>query len=291
MEMNIKGINAGAIRNDDEFLALALKLNIKNGDAKLLFFPAFTLRDIFIVLEHYLHKQKKLSGVEQENFIKAQAVVTKEMHASIPELKRTELENADINYRVDAIHHFAYNEGKLTFTLQLHNNEQFILDIHELQIELLAQILIHAINNSGMRELALRITSLLDYLPLYDVECQPDGSMVYDTYTQPAWKNELFDHYLILLYHYIEKKNHHHFYGSVIKTRSLPGEPETQAIAKRLLAFSPRLETLANKACQVHIQAISVTKGETLELDKCMRTLNQLRHKVTSIAPVKKAKK
>ena len=30
MEMNIAGINAGVIRNNEEFLAVALKLNIKN---------------------------------------------------------------------------------------------------------------------------------------------------------------------------------------------------------------------------------------------------------------------
>lgn len=43
MEMNITGVNAGVIRNNDEFLAVALKLNIKKSDTKLLFFPALTL--------------------------------------------------------------------------------------------------------------------------------------------------------------------------------------------------------------------------------------------------------
>jgi hypothetical protein len=33
------------------------------------------------------------------------------------------------------------------------------------------------------------------------------------------------------------------FCGTVIKTRSLPDTPETQAIAKRLLAFSPAGKT------------------------------------------------
>jgi hypothetical protein len=37
MEMNIAGINAGVIRNNEEFLAVALKLNIKNSDSTLLF--------------------------------------------------------------------------------------------------------------------------------------------------------------------------------------------------------------------------------------------------------------
>lgn len=291
MELTITGINAGTIRNDDEFLAVALKFTIKNSGPKLLFFPALALRDLFIALEFYLHKQKELCGVQREDFIKAQTAVTKAMHANIPELNRTELENAEINLRVDAIEHFTYDKGTLIFTLQLHNNEQFIFEIHELQIELFAQIVIHAINNSGMRELALRISSLLDFIPLYDVECQPNGSMVYDTYTHPAWKNELFNHHLILLYHYIEQKSKHYFYGTVIKTRVLPDEPEIQAVAKRVLAFSPRLEKLANKSCQVHIQAINVKDGEPLNLDKCMHTLNQICHQIMKMHPGKQEKK
>lgn len=291
MEMNITGVNAGVIRNNDEFLAVALKLNIKKSDTKLLFFPALTLRDLFVAMEYHLSKQKELDGTQRDDFIAAQTAVTKAMHAHIPELKREELENADINYRVNAIDNFTYDEGKLIFTLQLHNNEKFTFEVHELQIELLTHVLIHAINNAGMRELALRISSLLDFLPLYDVDCQPDGKMIYDTYTQPEWKTALFDHYLILLYHYAETKKKSTFCGTVIKTRSLPDTPETQAIAKRLLAFSPRLGKLASKACQVHIQAINVQEGEPLNLDRCMHTLNQIRHQVTVKPSVKKAQK
>lgn len=291
MEMNITGINAGVIRNNEEFLAVALKLNIKNSNPILLFFPALTLRDLLIAMEYYLHKQKALHGDQRKDFITAQTAVIKAMHAHIPGLKREELENADINYRVDAIDHFASDEGKLIFTLRLHNNEKFIFEIHELQIELLTQVLMHAINNAGMQDLALRMASLLDFLPLYDVDCQPDGTMIYDTYTQPDWKTALFDHYLVLLYHYVETKKKSSFCAAVIKTRSLPDTPETQAIAKRLLAFSPRLGKLANKACQVHIQAINVKGGEPLNLDKCMHTLNQIRHQITVRPSVKKAKK
>ncbi|ORJ50781.1 hypothetical protein B2M27_07965 [Kluyvera intermedia] len=291
MEMNIAGINAGVIRNNEEFLAVALKLNIKNSDSTLLFFPALTLRDLFIAMEYYLHKQKALSEDQRKDFIAAQTAVTKTMHAHIPGLKKEELENADIDYRVDAIDHFAYDEGKLIFTLQLHNNEKFIFEIHELQIELLTHVLIHAINNAGMQDLALRMSSLLDFLPLYDVDCQPDGKMIYDTYTQPDWKTALFDHYLILLYHYADAEKKTRFCAAVIKTRSLPDTPETQAIAKRLLAFSPRLGKLTNKACQVHIQAINVKGDEPLNLDKCMHTLNRIRHQITAKPLVKKEKK
>ncbi len=68
-------------------------------------------------------------------------------------------------------------------------------------IEMLARAIIHAINNAEMRELALRITSLLD-LPLYDVYCQENGNLEYDTDPQPEWKHNLLNYYLAVLYRF-----------------------------------------------------------------------------------------
>ncbi len=65
------------------------------------------------------------------------------------------------------------NQGEnLSFVLTLHDGSKCELVVNELQIEMLARAIIHAINNAEMRELALRITSLLDFLPLYDVDCR-----------------------------------------------------------------------------------------------------------------------
>ncbi|XPE25192.1 YjeJ family protein [Shigella sonnei] len=49
-----------------------------------------------------------------------------------------------------------------TFVLTLHDGSKCELVVNELQIETLARAIIHAIHNAEMRELALRITSLLD---------------------------------------------------------------------------------------------------------------------------------
>ena len=35
--------------------------------------------------------------------------------------------------------------------------------------------------------LALRITSLLDFLPFYDVDCQENGNLEYDTYSPVSY--------------------------------------------------------------------------------------------------------
>ncbi len=62
------------------------------------------------------------------------------------------------------------------------------------QVEVLLMAIIHAINNAEMRELALRISSMLDFLPLYDADCLENGNIEFDTYNQPDWKHNLYNH-------------------------------------------------------------------------------------------------
>lgn len=110
----------------------------------------------------------------------------------------------------------------LAFSLTLHDGKKDELLVNELQIQVLAHAIIHAINNAGMRDLALRITSLLDFLPLYDVDCQQNDNLEYDSYTQPEWKHNLFNHYLAIIYRYTDDKGKAHFCGSVVKLAPLP---------------------------------------------------------------------
>ncbi len=124
------------------------------------------------------------------------------------------------------------NQGEnLTFVLTLHDGSKYELVVNELQIEMLARAIIHAINNAEMRELALRITSLLDFLPLYDVDCQQNGDLEYDTYSQPEWKHNLFDHYLAVLYRFKDESGKEQFSGAVVKTREATPGKEIEAIA------------------------------------------------------------
>lgn len=114
---------------------------------------------------------------------------------------------------------------------------------------MLARAIIHAINNAEMRELALRITSLLDFLPLYDVDCQENGNLEYDTYSQPEWKHNLFDHYLAVLYRFKDESGKEQFSGAVVKTREATPGKEIEAITRRMLDFSPRLKN--SRVCHV----------------------------------------
>lgn len=199
------------------------------------------------------------------------------MHENIPLIQEDELKNADINRRINSLMLVDDKGENLTFSLTLHDGQTCELLINELQIRVLVHAVIHAINNAGMRELALRITSLLDFLPLYDVDCRANDNLEYDSYTHPEWKQSLFNHYLAIIYRYTDDQGKAQFCGSVVKTRAPSGSKEAEAITRRLLDFSPRLKKLAGVPCQVFVRTLTSDKAQKLNQDQCLGALHHLR--------------
>ncbi|HAM9054923.1 TPA: hypothetical protein HJG88_002170, partial [Salmonella enterica] len=262
---------------NDKFIALALKVKSLRNKETLLFFPVLALRDLLIGLEHRLYLQHSLPEQEQEKRQKAKSSHVLKMHENIPAILREELENADVNQRVESLALSDNTEKVLTFTLKLHNGSHLDLQVGEWQVEVLVMAIIHAINNAEMRELALRISSMLDFLPLYDADCLENGNIEFDTYNQPDWKHNLYNHYLALVYRYTDEAGQSHDCGTIIKTRSQSGSKEAEAISRRLLNFSPRLKKLEGKPCKVFVRTLGTGKAARLTQDQCMRALHNLR--------------
>lgn len=277
MAISIKGINTGIIRQKNEFVAMALKIKEPRNKESLFFLSPLGLRDLLIALESRLYAISQLNTDERMQYEKTCDKASKKMHENIPSIQEDELKNADINRRINSLMLVDDKGENLTFSLTLHDGQTCELLVNELQIQVLAHAIIHAINNAGMRELALRITSLLDFLPLYDVDCQQNDNLEYDSYTQPEWKHNLFNHYLAIIYRYTDDKGKAQFCGSVVKTRALSGSKEAEAITHRLLDFSPRLKKLAGVPCQVFVRTLAGDKTQKLTQDQCLRALHHLR--------------
>lgn len=277
MVTSIKGINTSVIRQKNEFVALALKIKEPRNKESLFFLSPLGLRDLLIALESRLHAKHQLSEEARLQYEKERDKASKKMHENIPLIQEDELKNADINRRINSLMLVDDKGESLAFSLTLHDGQTHQLLINELQIQVLAHAIIHAINNAGMQELALRITSLLDFLPLYDVDCQQNDNLEYDSYTQPEWKLNLFNHYLAIIYRYKDEKGKAQFCGSVVKTRALSGSKEAEAITRRLLDFSPRLKKLAGVPCQVFVRTLTGDKTQKLNQDQCLRALHHLR--------------
>lgn len=277
MAISIKGVNTGVIRQKNEFVALALKIKEPRNKESLFFLSPLGLRDLLIALESRLYMKHQLSEDARLQYEKERDKASKKMHENIPLIQEDELKNADINRRINSLTLVDDKGENLSFSLTLHDGKTDELLVNELQIQVLAHAIIHAINNAGMRDLALRITSLLDFLPLYDVDCQQNDNLEYDSYTQPEWKHNLFNHYLAIIYRYTDDKGKAHFCGSVVKTRAASGSNEAEAITRRLLDFSPRLKKLAGVPCQVFIRTLTGDKTQKLNQDQCLRALHHLR--------------
>lgn len=277
MAISIKGINTGVIRQKNEFIALALKIKEPRNKASLFFLSPLGLRDLLIALESRLSAKHQLSADKQAHYEEECDKASKKMHENIPLIQENELKNADINRRINSLVLMDDKGENLIFSLTLHDGQTCELLVNELQIRVLAHAIIHAINNAGMQELALRITSLLDFLPLYDVDCQQNDNLEYDTYTHPEWKQNLFTHYLAIIYRYTDAQGKIQFCGSVVKTRAPSGSKEAEAITRRLLDFSPRLKKLAGVPCQVFVRTLTDDKAQKLNQDQCLRALHHLR--------------
>lgn len=277
MAISIKGINTGVIRQKNEFIALALKIKEPRNKASLFFLSPLGLRDLLIALESRLSAKHQLSADKQAHYEEECDKASKKMHENIPLIQEDELKNADINRRINSLVLMDDKGENLIFSLTLHDGQTCELLVNELQIRVLAHAIIHAINNAGMQELALRITSLLDFLPLYDVDCQQNDNLEYDTYTHPEWKQNLFTHYLAIIYRYTDAQGKIQFCGSVVKTRAPSGSKEAEAITRRLLDFSPRLKKLAGVPCQVFVRTLTDDKAQKLNQDQCLRALHHLR--------------
>lgn len=276
LSITMMGINAGVIRQDKNFIALALKVKSSRNQESLFFLPVIVLKDLLIALESRLSQLPHLSAEKRRQYEKLRDKAVQKMHQNIPSIQQFELEQADINQRVNILSLTQHNADAMTFSLKLQSGKSIELVVDLLQMELLITVMIHAVNNAEMHELTSRLASIMDFLPLYDVDHRDSGNLEYDAYDHPAWKRNLFAHHLAVLYRYTNSEGKEQFCGTLIKTRSKPGSKEVEEISRRLLDFSPRLKKLSGTSCQVFVRMLSSEKNKTFTPDDCMQALYQL---------------
>ncbi|WET40282.1 YjeJ family protein [Citrobacter enshiensis] len=188
MALTLTGINTGVIRNGNQFQALALNLKHEKNETSLIFIPALQLRDLYICFEHRLHLQNQRNAKEKAAFKKSQDTATQTMLKNIPPLTQKQLLEADIRLRVEKLEPHASHAGGFQLVFSLQGGHSLLLELEDAQIALVISAISHAINNAGMHKLSLRISSLLDFLPMYDADIKSNGEMEYDNYPYPAWK-------------------------------------------------------------------------------------------------------
>ncbi|MRS16759.1 hypothetical protein GJV06_17870 [Enterobacteriaceae bacterium RIT691] len=282
MALAITGINTGVIRHGNQFQALALILKHPHNQTSLFLMPALVLRDLYICCEHRLHLQRLGNAKTKAAFQQKQQAATQALHNNIPVLNREMLLQATPRQHVETLTPRDTRADSVTLALRLQDGQTCDVIVEDAQIALLINAVTHALNNAGMHALSLRLSSLLDFLPLYDAEIKASGELEYDNYQHPAWKLTLFTHSLALVYHYTDSSGQQRACGTVIKTRVRGEMKAAQAIAKRLLAFSPRLKALEKTACRITVTTLASGAGH-LPREHCLKALHQLWQKTRPV--------
>lgn len=283
MTFKITGINTGVIHDARHFIALALKVVSQDSGSLLLCIPARPLRDLLVCLEYRLHQQSLRTEADKSIFRQLQGAADVALLANPPPLTSPELAQADIHWQVDSIEPRFSDADETEIAFRMLGAETVMLTVEDAQIALLVRAVMQAMRSAGMDELLQRLASLPDFLPLYDADYQDGNRLNYDTYTHPAWKPALFQHTLLLAWRYTDDEGEHRFAGTVIKARVRPDDNAVQALARRLLAFSPRLKKLEGRPCQVSVRTLSANEGE-LSGSQCLHSLWQLRQDVLGTA-------
>jgi hypothetical protein len=276
MALPLLGINTGVVRHGKQFQALALLIKHPKDEESLVFIPALSLRDLYLCFEHRLYLQNQHHAKEKAAFTQKQTAATQALLKSIPPLTQTRLAEADFRQRVEKLEPKRAGTDALIITFTLRGGNTLEVLIEDAQISLLISAISHAINNAGMHQLSLRLSSLLDFLPMHDADIKESGELEYDSYHHPAWKLSLFSHSLALVYHYTDDDGQQRCCGTVVKSRGRGEMKNTRAIAQRLLAFSPRLRKLENKVCRISVATLATCAGY-LPKEQCLKALHSLR--------------
>jgi hypothetical protein len=170
MSLKIKGVNTGVIRKKDQFIALALKVRQPRNKESLFFFPLLALKDLLICIESRFSLHNQLDEKSKEKINKAGEAAGKKMRAEIPAFSEDELKNADVGLRVNAVSLQEETEKGLSVTLTLEKGESVTMNIDDAQLTLIVQAIIQALNNAEMSGIIESVSSILDFLPLYDAD-------------------------------------------------------------------------------------------------------------------------
>lgn len=259
----VKGINSGVICHNKHFVSLALKIRNINDKENLFLFSLAQLKDLLHVLESRI-----------ESFAKPQDSSEAEMLRNAPALNEQELQAAGDTARVAKIS-AALKIAGIELEIVTQSAEKTTYLINDNQVETFIRAIILAVKNAGFQDILLTVSSMLDFIPLYDMDLLNDGKMEYDSYNPQPWKLSLFSRYLLVVYKYQQDTGHNAYCGVVMKTNALSGSQEAEGVAQRAMKFSRRLRKIVERPCQIFCTEITPS-GSELTKQQCLDSLHRL---------------
>lgn len=269
---SIKGLNTGILIHDGKFLALAFKTKYSADNEEIFYMQADIIKDLLMILQSRLFSLHRNTLASQQNMQLIIEKASKVMSANVPEISQEEIQNPELGRRVASLSaSLEENQVKLLFILQ--NETMHHLKIADSQCGFILFAIGQAINNANIDNLGQYLSIGTNYIPVYDAEFQPSGTIDYSTIESEGWKSELFDQYMLIIFSVeIDSKIENRF-GAVIKTNAeIPAEALEQ-ISRHFAMLSQRIASYHSSIKDIKTQPLAFNKITTPSPQEALQPL------------------
>ncbi|EOF4705296.1 YjeJ family protein [Klebsiella oxytoca] len=274
MTKKIIGINTGAIKFNDNFCLMAVKIKGDESTCNTYYMQLSVMLDFIILMRDRAHKAVKKVQDKGENY-KAKIIAEHEkMAMNIPAFEEEELQQPSQSNLITSITP-KFSDEHCTLIVMLQNEHIFSLNIADIQAEFFILAIQQALSATNDSETLKQIASILDFLMLYYVDLSDLSYLNYKKIDHELWKQSLFSQHLSVLYSFEKEQGEEILAGVVIKTNAQPDTEEAKQLVTRIALLAPELKAIQEKRPLVRtfMQVIPAHRAQALTLDECMRPL------------------
>lgn len=274
MNKIISGINTGALKLNDKFCLMAVKIKDDDSICNTYYMQLDVMVDFLIVMRDRAHKAVERVGNKGEIY-KAKIIAEHEkMAMNIPAFEEEELQKPCQSNLITSITP-KFSDEHCTLIVVLQNEHIVSLNIADIQAEFFILAIQQALSATNDTETFKQIASILDFLMLYYVDLSDLSYLSYKEINHEPWKQSLFAQHLAVLYSFEKEQGEEILAGAVIKTNAQPDTEEAKNLVKRIALLAPGLRDILEKISlsQIFMKVIPADQTQILTLDECMRPL------------------
>ncbi|MBE8753666.1 YjeJ family protein [Klebsiella pneumoniae] len=273
MISTVLGFNTAIIKQNDNFLALALKIKRGDNTCQTYYLQYATLNDLLIILNNQMQRVAHRLIEQGESYREQFREQVESYIKTTPQIEAAEVQSPEPGRRIISL---TLKTGKTESTLiaMLQSEQIDIIKIDDMQAELMLLAIRQAFLHAGAEEFISVLESTTDFLMLYAVEIIENSRFSYEQFDHESWKRGLFSHHLAILYCYETEKGKQILSGAVIKTNTPHPSELENGIAIRINERFPKLKSTQEKypLCQIFSKVIPSSDNMDT-LDACLQPL------------------
>lgn len=275
MQGTIIGLNTAAMKLEDRFLALMLKVKQQNHLCHNYYFQLPALIDLLLILSNRM--AVVINRIESEGDAYKEDLISynQALMENMPPIDMAEVEQPDFGRRVTSVT-LKPGDTYCTLILVLQNEQIATLKIDDRQAEAFILGIKNAVHLTGDKVSIDFLAANLDFIMLYTVNLTNPQKIDYKHFQHQEWKLSIFTHYLAVLFCYETNEGKHILDGAVIKTSASHPSAEENNLLLRLADNSKEIMGKADNypLCQIFSTVIAVENNKILSLEECLQPLH-----------------